>query len=70
MRMKQEMLLDEVGGDETVLRDSQVLKYENLEGNKGVRVTLADGRCVCPKIVRVLVFHHALIYDTHNAFAL
>ncbi len=39
----QELLLKEVGGDDTVLRDAAVANYEQLpEG--GVKVNLADGR--------------------------
>jgi hypothetical protein len=42
----QEMLLDEIGGDATVQRDSEVVGYENLDNNRGVKVSLADGRLV------------------------
>jgi len=38
----QEMLLDEIGGDETVKRDAAVERYEQREGG-GVKVFLQDG---------------------------
>lgn len=38
----QEMLLDEIGGDATVRRDSAVERYEQRQGG-GVKVYLADG---------------------------
>jgi len=40
----QELLLDEVGGDDTVLRDAAVDNFEQLPDGQGVRVNLADGR--------------------------
>eukprot|EP00961_Rhodomonas_salina_P165642 2231970-Rhodomonas_salina.1 len=39
----QELLLDEVGGDDTVLRDAAVKNWEELEDGT-VKVNLEDGR--------------------------
>uniref|UniRef100_A0A6U5CIA3 FAD-binding domain-containing protein n=2 Tax=Hemiselmis andersenii TaxID=464988 RepID=A0A6U5CIA3_HEMAN len=39
----QELLLDEIGGDATVQRDAEVVKYEQLPGSEGVKATLKDG---------------------------
>lgn len=39
----QELLLDEVGGDETVQRDSEVQRWEQLPDGKGVKVFVTRG---------------------------
>ncbi len=39
----QELLLNEVGGDETVQRDSEVLRWEQLPDGRGVKVYVKKG---------------------------
>mmetsp|Transcript_26875 Transcript_26875/g.67821 ORF Transcript_26875/g.67821 Transcript_26875/m.67821 type:complete len:559 (+) Transcript_26875:33-1709(+) len=47
----QELLLDEIGGDDVVQRDAEVVKYEQLPGSEGVKVTLKDGKVMTGDIL-------------------